>query len=229
MDAAHIVADGYDRMGEDFSVWNASRPPEGRRWFLSEVLERLPLGSDVLELGCGPGTDATALSDGRRYIGLDLSPAHLSSAVPRFPDGPFLVGAPPPVQLSIARRTIPDATFLVGDLTALPFASETFDGIVAFYAFNHVPSNEIARAIAVASACLRPGGRLMLGGLPTSEVEDRVEEWLGVPMFFAGIDGEPYDNAVRGASFVIEFSEIRFTIQESWGLNRPRWLIASKP
>lgn len=207
MDAAHIVADGYDRMGEDFSVWNASRPPEGRRWFLSEVLERLPLGSDVLELGCGPGTDAAALSDGRRYIGLDLSP----------------------VQLSIARRTIPDATFLVGDLTALPFASETFDGIVAFYAFNHVPSNEIARAIAVASACLRPGGRLMLGGLPTSEVEDRVEEWLGVPMFFAGIDGEPYDNAVRGASFVIEFSEIRFTIQESWGLNRPRWLIASKP
>lgn len=207
MDAAHIVADGYDRMGEDFSVWNASRPPEGRRWFLSEVLERLPLGSDVLELGCGPGTDAAALSDGRRYIGLDLSP----------------------VQLSIARRTIPDATFLVGDLTALPFASETFDGIVAFYAFNHVPSNEIARAIAVASACLRRGGRLMLGGLPTSEVEDRVEEWLEVPMFFAGIDGEPYDNAVRGASFVIEFSEIRFTIQESWGLNRPRWLIASKP
>jgi hypothetical protein len=68
----------------------------------------------------------------------------------------------------------------------------------------------------------------MLGGLPTTEDDDRVEEWLNVRMFFA-IQGQPYDRAVREAGFDIEFSEIRFPIEESWGVNRPRWLIASKP
>lgn len=207
MDAAHVVAAGYDRMGEDFATWNAGRPNEGRRWFLGEVLERLPQGAHVLELGCGPGTDTAALADGRRYVGLDLSP----------------------VQLSIARRLAPEATFVCADLTTPPFADAAFDGIVAFYAFNHVPSDRIAAAIEAAFACLRGGGRLMLGGLPTYQDEDRVEEWLDVPMFFAGIDGEPYDDAVLAAGFEVERSEIRFPIQESWGVNRPRWLIASKP
>src|SRR6266496_914553 len=111
MDPKRIVADGYDRMGREFSVWNSERPPEVRRWFLEEVLARLPGGSAVLELGCGPGRDAAELSAGRRYIGVDLSP----------------------VQLSIARRRAPHATFVVGDFTSLAFRPGSFDGVVAFY------------------------------------------------------------------------------------------------
>jgi hypothetical protein len=75
---------------------------------------------------------------------------------------------------------------------------------------------------------LSSGSRSFFGGLPTTEVEDCVEGWLDVPMFFAGVEGEPYDH-VQTAGFVIEFSEVRFTIQESWGLGRPRWLITRKP
>ena len=71
-------------------------------------------------------------------------------------------------------------------------------------------------------------GRSLLGGLPTTEVEDRVDGWLDVPMFFAGVEGELYDH-VQTAGFVIEVSEVRFTIQESWGLDRPRWPIARTP
>jgi SAM-dependent methyltransferase len=185
-DVKRIIADGYDRMGEDFSTWNATRPQEGRRWFLDEVLARAPEGSRVLELGCGPGTDAVALSSGRNYVGVDLSP----------------------VQLSIARRRVPDASFVVGDLASIAFRPASFDAAFTW---------------------LRPGGRLFLGGLPTTADEDRVEEWLDVPMFFAGVEGEPYDRALRGAGFEVEFSEIRFTIREPWGLNRPRWIIATKP
>ena len=43
------------------------------------------------------------------------------------------------------------------------------------------------------------------------------------------LKASPYDNAVQTAGFVIEFSEVRFTIQESWGLDRPRWPIARTP
>jgi hypothetical protein len=38
---------------------------------------------------------------------------------------------------------------------------------------------------------LSSGGRSFLGGWPTTEVEDRVQGWLDVPMFFAGVEGEP--------------------------------------
>ena len=109
-----IVAEGYDRMGAFFDEWNADLPAEGRHWFLGETLARLPEGSTVIELGCGPGTDAGALSSRRRYVGLDLSP----------------------VQVSIARKRVPGAMFVVGDLTTVTFRPSVFDGVVAFYAFK---------------------------------------------------------------------------------------------
>ena len=174
-DSRRIIADGYDRMGSTFAEWNAARPSEGRKWFLGEVLARLPEGSAVLELGCGPGTDAVELSAGRRYVGVDLSP----------------------VQLSIARERVPKATFVVGDLTSITFRPASFDGIVASYVFNHVPLHEVEPAFTAAFAWLRPGGLLMLAALPTMEAEDRVEEWLDVPMFFAGTEPRFYEGALR--------------------------------
>jgi SAM-dependent methyltransferase len=207
LEPKRIIARGYDRLGADFATWNDSLPSEGRRWFLGEVLARLPEGSTILEVGCGPGPEAAALSHDRRYVGMDLSPA----------------------QLSIARRRAPAATFVVGDLTVIPFRTGSFDGVVAFYAFNHVPQAEVDRAFASAFGCLRPGGWLMLAALPTTEAEDRVEEWLDVPMFFAGIEPGMYERALRATGFEIEMSEIRFVTQEWWGLNEPLWTIARKP
>ena len=207
MNSKRVIAAGYDRMGEDFATWNDSLPADGRRWFLGEILARVPEGSTVLELGCGPGTDAAALSLGRGYVGIDLSP----------------------VQLSIARRRAPRARFAVADLTVIPFRAESFDAIVAFYAFNHVAIDEVVPAFASAFACLRRGGQLMLAGIPTFEDVDRVEEWLDVPMFFAGIEPGLHDRALGQVGFQVEMSEIRFATQEWWGVSEPRWIIATKP
>ena len=66
VDPRRIVADGYDRMGSAFLDWSSRCSTETRRWFLDEALARLGEGSSVLELGCGPGTEAAMLSDGRR-------------------------------------------------------------------------------------------------------------------------------------------------------------------
>lgn len=121
-----------------------------RSWFLGEVLARLPEGSVVLELGCGPGTDAAALSAGRRYVGVDLSM----------------------VQLSIARQRVPDALFVVGDFTSMAFRPASFDGVVGCFAFNHVPLDEVQPTFARIFEWLRPGGQLMSSLLMT-EAEDR--------------------------------------------------------
>src|SRR5215212_9445109 len=119
--AKRIVADGYDRMGAEFATWNSQRPRHARRSFLAEVLARLGEGSTVVELGCGPGTDAAELSVGRRYVGIDLSS----------------------VQLSIAQRRVPHATFVLGDLTSMAFRPGSVDGVVAMYVLMHVPQEEL--------------------------------------------------------------------------------------
>ena len=69
----------------------------------------------------------------------------------------------------------------------------------------------------------------MLAALPTIEAEDRVEDWLDVPMFFAGIQPGAYERQFRELGFTIEMSEIRFATQEWWGLSEPLWIIARKP
>jgi cyclopropane fatty-acyl-phospholipid synthase-like methyltransferase len=206
LDPKRIVADGYDRMGPAFSTWNAERPPEVRRWFLREVLARLPEGSSVLELGCGPGTDAQELAATRRYVGVDLSR----------------------VQLSIARQRAPHATFIVGDVTSMAFRPASFDGVVAFYVFNHVPLDEVAPTFARIFAWLRPGGWLM-SSLLTTEADDRVEEWLDVPMFFAGARPDSYDRLLSEAGFELELFEIREEVDPRYGSADHRWLIAKKP
>jgi cyclopropane fatty-acyl-phospholipid synthase-like methyltransferase len=170
------------------------------------VLARLGNGSDVLELSCGPGTDAAAMSAGRRYVGVDLSEG----------------------QLSIARRRVPDATFVLGDFTSMTFRPASFDGVVGFYVFNHVPRDDVEPAFARIFEWLRPGGRLMTS-LLTTEAEDRVEEWLDVSMFFAGVEPQSYDGYLRDAGFELELSEIRTEMDVRYGRGDSRWVIARKP
>jgi cyclopropane fatty-acyl-phospholipid synthase-like methyltransferase len=202
-----IVADGYDRMGSEFAAWNSQRPPHARRFFLGEALARLGEGSTVVELGCGPGTDAGELSAGRRYVGVDLSS----------------------VQVSIAQERVPHATFIVGDLTSMAFRPESIDGVVAIYVLMHVPQEELGPAFERIYEWLRPGGRLMLS-LSTIEADDRVEEWLDVPMFFARFTPHLSERLLREAGFHLEMSEVREEgVDDGYGPVEFHWVIARKP
>jgi SAM-dependent methyltransferase len=206
LDPKRVVAEGYDRLGPAFSAWEAENPKEVRSWFLGEVLERLGEGSAVLELGCGPGPAAAALSARRRYVGVDLSR----------------------IQLSIARRQVPSATFIRGDFTSMAFRPASFDGVIAFYVFMHVPRDEVAPTFERVFRWLRRGGRLMLT-LPTNDAPGEVEEWLDVPMFFAGFPPETNERLLREVGFDIELSEIREEVEARYGPARFHWVIARKP
>ena len=186
-----------------------SEPGRGvRRWFLQEVLARLPAGTDVLELGCGPGVEAEVLAQGRRYCGVDLSG----------------------VQLSFARARVPGGTFLRGDFTAVDLPEGSFDAVVSFYAFNHVPRDEQGPTFRRAFGWLRPGGVFCLSlgaGAHDGEIEPG---WLGqVSMYFAGNDVANNERLLREAGFDLEISEIK-TEEESEGeVVTFHWVIARKP
>jgi hypothetical protein len=52
-DPRRIVADGYDAIAERYFAWSDARPSPPRLRWLDRTLERVPVGSQVLDLGCG--------------------------------------------------------------------------------------------------------------------------------------------------------------------------------
>ena len=174
---------------------------------MDEILQRLPADADVLELGCGWGAAAAILGDGRRYTGVDLSSE----------------------QLAIARARVPEAVFQQGDLTRIEFPDGSFDAVVAFYVFNHVPQAEQAPAFERIFRWLRPGGRLM-ASLGASDTADEIQEdFLGVPMFFAGFEPDVNERSLLDAGFELELSETRSQLEEGEGEATFHWVIARKP
>jgi SAM-dependent methyltransferase len=206
MEPKRVVEEGYDRIARRYAEW-ASGGDEVRAWFLDEVLQRLPAGAAILELGCGSGTAAAALADGRSYTGVDLSAA----------------------QLAMASERHPDLDFLRGDLTGISFDDGAFDAVVAFWVFNHVPRAEQGPTFARIHRWLRPGGWLMLS-LGADDTDDEVQDdFLGVPMFFAGFDPHANERSLRDAGFELELSETRSQIEEGEGEATFHWVIARKP
>ena len=129
----------------------------------------------------------------------------------------------------MARKRFPDLTFLRDDLTTISFPDEAFDAVVAFWVFNHVPRAEQAPAFARIFQWLRRGGRLMLS-LGAGDTDDEVQDdWLGVPMFFAGFEPDANQRSLLDAGFELELSETRSQIEEGEGEATFHWVIARKP
>lgn len=201
-----MIEQGYDRLGSRYFEWTTSQGPGVREWFLDEVLQRLPGEAVVLELGCGPGTVSAALADGRHYTGVDLSAG----------------------QLMLARERLPDADFIQGDFTNIELPSGAFDAVVAFFVFNHLPRAEHAPMFERVRSWLRPGGRFMLS-LGASDTDDEVEQdWLGVPMFFAGFEPDANERSLLDAGFELELSETRSEIESGGQEVTFHWVIARK-
>jgi SAM-dependent methyltransferase len=202
MDPKRIVREGYDRLGEGYRT----EPADGiRRWFLDETLARIPGGSDVLELGCGPGIDAVELADERRYTGVDMSATMIAAAA----------------------RRLPDATLIEADLMTLELAPSSFDAVVSLYVFGHLPADEHEPAYRRFAQWLRPGGRLFASS-PVGADDDVEDDWMGAPMFFGGIGREATEDALRRAGFELELAEERTGEDPDGGTETFLWVIARK-
>ena len=117
-DPRRIVADGYDAIAERYFAWSDARPSPPRLAWLARTLERVPAGSEVLDLGCGAGVPMTrALADGRAVTGVDISAR----------------------QIELARAAVPGARFIHADMTGLDLPSDSLDAVVAYYSLTHVP------------------------------------------------------------------------------------------
>lgn len=112
---------------------------------LHQALDAEP-GAWVGDLGCGLGLVAERLA---RDDAGHHAEAHLVG-VDR------AVGA-----LDAAHRRGTGVGFATADLTALPFAADRFDGLVAVDSLYFLPDPDLDRAVAEAARVLAPGGRLV--------------------------------------------------------------------
>ncbi len=116
------------------------------------------VGDPVVEIGCGPGQiGAFVRQRDHRVIGVDLS-----------------------MQMArLAARRL-DAT-LVADMRALPLASGSVGGLVAFYSVIHIRRPELEAVLGEFHRVLRSGGRVLFSAHEgTDEVE--LDEFIGEPV-----------------------------------------------
>jgi SAM-dependent methyltransferase len=198
-----IVADGYDVMGEAFAAWRERIVGDPRREWEDELAGLLAEGARVLELGCGGGTPETRrLAQRFAVTGVDISPR----------------------QVERAREAIPEAEFVCADFTELDLPRASFDGVVAFYVFNHVPRDLLGPLLAHIHGWLVPGGRL-LTAFGVSDLEGWTGDWLGAPTFFSSFPPDVNSRLVQEAGFAIERDEV-VTFVEPEGEARFQWVLA---
>jgi len=198
-----IVGAGYDAMVDTWEDWVAQIEDDPRAEWRDELIERLPEGARVVELGCGGGTTETRLLAQRfRLTGVDLSDE----------------------QLRRARERVPEAEFVQADFTSIDFESESLAAVVAFYSFNHVPRDLLAPLYARVRRWLAPDG-LFLTALGTSDTENWTGEWLGATMYFSSFPPAVNSRMLRDAGFELLRDEV-VTFQEPEGPARFQWILA---
>ncbi len=199
-----LVGRGYDEIGERFAEWRDRIVGDPRREWEEELVSRLEDGARVLELGCGAGVpDTQRLAARFRVTGVDVSTE----------------------QVRRARAAVPQAEFMQADFTALDLEPGSFDAVVSFYAFNHVPRELLAPTFARIAGWLVPGGLLMTA-LGTSDIEAWTGDFLGAPSFFSSFPPETNTRLVQEAGFAIVRDEL-VTFHEPEGNVTFQWVLAS--
>jgi ubiquinone/menaquinone biosynthesis C-methylase UbiE len=207
MDPKQIVANGYDKIAEEHEKWASSVRVEERGKYTAVLLETLPEGAEILELGCGSGVPTTRqLAEKFAVTGVDISAR----------------------QVELAQRQVPTARFIHSDMIELDFPDGSFDGVAAFYSMIHVPRQEQAELLYKIGSWLRPGGLLVATmGAHSSEAYFS-EDFLGKPMYWSNFDSETNRRLVREAGLRI-ISAKEETADEFREPITFLWIVAQKP
>jgi ubiquinone/menaquinone biosynthesis C-methylase UbiE len=136
-DDHHATRAYYDEFASRYEAERRPNRPNGYHALVDdleiELVERYGTGGDVLECGCGTGLILERIAEfSRTAKAIDLSPAMLDRARAR--------------GLDVREANV----------TAIPFARETFDVACSFKVLAHVP--RIGLALAEMARVTRPGG-----------------------------------------------------------------------
>ena len=201
-DSKDIVREGYDKIGEQYDNY---RGPFSDKVELDEFMNLVKPGGHVLEVGCGSGVPiARALVDnGFQVTGIDISQT----------------------MIDLAKKRVPEAIFEVGDMTALEFADESFNGIISTYAVFHVPRTKHYALFLDFRRMLKKGGALLfsIGSRELGSIGGvwDWEEFQSIPMYWSYHGPKKSVELLKSAGF-----EIIFARNVETGEETHHWILA---
>jgi SAM-dependent methyltransferase len=207
VDPKQVVREGYDRIAERYLEWVRTDRSATRMRYTRMLLDALPLGAEVLDLGCGAGGPTTEALAGRFQVtGVDIS-AH---------------------SVALARQNVPGARFFQADMAELDFPAGSLDGVAAFYSIIHVPRDQEGSLFCRIATWLRPGGLLVATMGTHSEDVDYTEDFLGAPMYWSTFDSETNRRLVEESGLEI-VQALEETEEEDGQPITFLWIVARKP
>jgi SAM-dependent methyltransferase len=202
-----IVAQGYDEMAGSYGDWAVRHARADRDKYTQLLLDTLPSDASVLELGCGPGEPTTRLL-AERFV---VTANDISASC-----------------LDLARSNAPTARFIHGDMTTLQLPAESFDGVVAYYAFHHVPRSRYAPLLTAISGWLRGGGVFMAAFYPYDIDNVITDDWHGATMYWSSFDAEQTRTLIRNAGLELVTESFESAVEDGKETTF-LWIMARKP
>ncbi len=183
LDPKQVVREGYDQIAGHYLEMMQNVRAEERARYTSCLLNNVPPGGSVLEIGCGSGLLTTKdLAEKFHLTGVDISAA----------------------QIALAKQNVPQAEFITADITQVDFLPESFDAVAAMYSLIHIPRGEQGELIKKIYGWLRPAGYFVaaMGTHPARQEYD--EDFLGARMFWSSFDSRTNVELVKQAGFSIQ-------------------------
>lgn len=177
-DQKRTVRTGYDQLAEQY---DAERAADAENEELDRFRELLTTSPRLLDLGCGAARGPLQQLPTENAVGLDFSGEQLRLA---------------------QERT--DAALVNGDMTALPFAPNSFDAVTAFYSVIHLPVEEHRVCYEEVERVLEPGCRFLFSiGDDWAGAND---DWLetGARMEWSFPQMEETERLLREAGLTVE-------------------------
>lgn len=163
--------------------------------YVDKILEGLPPGAKVLDLGCGTGSPIARhiVDRGFRVVGIDQSKR----------------------MLEIAKSVVPEAVLIHGDVVDIEL-DERFAAAIAWDSIFHVERKHHSAIYGKLANSLEPGGRLLLstGGSGVDSnaddfgAEGFTSEMFGHTFFYSGHEPQVARNLLEAAGFQIEVWEV---------------------
>lgn len=174
-------AKAFDAIGERYD--EAFPNKEGQEDCVRRLLDSLPQGAHVLDLGSGTGlpTARQLINAGARVTGFEISER----------------------MLELARANVPEADFRQVDIMDLDPVETSYDAIVAFFSLLCLPKDRVAVALGRVRASLAPGGLLCLSMVET-DLDDVPLSFLGTKIRVSGYRRDELREVVTNAGLVIE-------------------------
>ncbi len=190
----------YNKIGSWFAENRAADLVE--KAYLNDILEHLPAGAKVLDLGCGDGKPILEyfIKHGINVLGVDASTQ----------------------MFELAKANFPTTGFLLKDMRELDLEEE-FDAIIAWHSFFHLPAGDQPNMFAIFKRHLKPNGILLF----TSGTE-RGEVWSmngGENLFHASLATAEYQTLLLEN----EFKVLRHKINDPDCGGANVWMAQYKP